>query len=860
MKRLKPHACSANVLLCAFLTVNLAHAQFWPTAQARIEQTLQTGSLEERRHAAQELHRLPASVCRRLALRALDDPDPQVRQSAGQLALVRRYVEVVPRINVWLSDTESNIRKLAAQLLGLAVVGDEQVALLARLLSDPIADVRRTAASVLARAESTSATQALLNHLGDGNDGVRLAVISSLGELESPLATLPLLAKLQDPSAAVRRAAVVALGEIRDAGPATALNLAIVDGDADVRYVAVEAVAKRGNFDAVEVLRERVSVDRDVLVRVAALRALAALGVQQNCPVETRERIASTIVDSLAHAKQELRDEALVILREFSPLGQPQLQACLSDVSAAPLRTPFVLGCALALAASDKQRTDSARQTPEAGPSRGYELSLSAWRRGLLADGEWLKVIASGGYQQSLPIVLDLLHNSSSQLRLQALDAAYSLLDPTQGDGRAVEPLGTFLSEASSLEEIASAIALLGHTGSKRAVAHLVPFGQENAPLTLRIAAFRALGEIKGANVSASLVTSALTADSSELRSAVARSIREGEWAGLGATLVNLLRDATYDEVMGVAIALAGITPTFDDPKLVATLAREVEVALPVHQDALIEAFGRIPWRLASQHWKSWVKVFECAPLAKLAEALGGQLEARPLLAALLDSHCEQVVSNALWSLRYFPLDEALLSRVRDMTRSAPSRLAGNAVAALAEVRTASTKPAIASSMVVNALCDGIIKGRWAAPALSNALTGLLLRGQRCSGGGAAERELIYHPVNHVRKRAARLLLSVTEPDGLSGIADRQALRQCARTDLDGDVAATCVGEAPSEPSRGERWVTITVVPEPGQHELPSLPFALQRAEGWIRTGHTDRGGALSEKLHSPADVSLLRL
>lgn len=853
-------AWTASVLIACYAWSPAAWAQLWPTSHAKIAKALESTDVDVRRAATKRLHLVPPGVGRALIAEALDDPDVHVRQTVGQLAWVRRYPEVAQRVHGWLSDAEPNIRQLGARLLGLADIGDAEVTLLARLLSDPVVEVRRTAASVLGQAQGESAASALLNHLTDTNDGVRLTVIEALGALAPAQATLPLLTKLQDPNAAVRRAAVEALGEIDDPVPANVLNLVVTDVEPQVRYTAVQTLAKKANFDALGVLQERLQSDRDMSVRVAAQDALAMLGARKDCPPELRARIAAMFVEALGHVKQELRDEALVNLERFPSLARPELERCVSEFTAgAQASGSRRFACALALAHSDVQWPQEAH-APEGATRDGYELALGAWRGGQLNDSELLQVLSAGKYAAGLPTVLALLSHSSAHVRVQALGTAYELLDPRDADGRGVEPLAAFVSSTTSAEEAVLAIGLLGHTGSLRAVPHLLPFIQPDAPLAFRVAGFQALAEIKGARVPVHLVRAALLADSTPLRRATAGAVREGEWPGLGEPLVQALEDATYDEVEGIATALWGVTSTLTEPGLVKALATYVERASPRHQDALLEAFARLPWAATRSYWLRWVDAWGCRPLAKVAEVLAVHDEARSLLEHLLGARCEAVRLNALWSLRRFVLGAESFQRVAQLARESGPRLGGNAVAALVYPRT--SEGTTGSAPVLTLLCDGLTGGRWGAAALANALTALRHYNHRCEPSGAVERALLRHEHRIVRKRAAALLVAAqySEETSAASTADRRALRLCARHDVEGDVAATCLGESPFTPQPQEHWMTILVVPNVGQPALESVPYALEHDEGWVRVGVTDRRGAVLEQVHDATDVSLLRL
>ena len=95
---------------------------------------------------------------------------------------------------------------------------------------------------------------------------------------------------------AVRRAAVDALGEIDDSNAMGGLSLALLDADGDVREAAVRAIGHKRRCEAVDAVRERLRVDRDVSVRVAAVDTLARLGEYGGCDPKARTAIAETLV------------------------------------------------------------------------------------------------------------------------------------------------------------------------------------------------------------------------------------------------------------------------------------------------------------------------------------------------------------------------------------------------------------------------------------------------------------------------------------------------------------------------------------------------------------------------------------
>jgi HEAT repeat protein len=100
----------------------------------------------------------------------------------------------------------------------------------------------------------TPAVPHLIQALGDGDSDVRAAACWALGEIGDRQAVPPLIQALGDGDGYVRAAACRALGEIGDRQAVPPLIQALRDGDSDVRAAACEALGAIGDGQAVPAL------------------------------------------------------------------------------------------------------------------------------------------------------------------------------------------------------------------------------------------------------------------------------------------------------------------------------------------------------------------------------------------------------------------------------------------------------------------------------------------------------------------------------------------------------------------------------------------------------------------------------
>lgn len=189
--------------------------------------------------AAEALGKIGDHNAAPLLVRALQDPDPGVRQAAarslGSLSVAGGETEreLVTR----LSDSDIQVRQAAAQALGTREGTPALTSALTGLLTDPDPTVRQAAAHALLLIEGHEALPALSKSTYDDDPLVRQWVVAALGETGDPRAGPVLVERLRhDPAAGVRAEAAYRLRFVADASVAAEAT-ALIRGDSspDVR-------------------------------------------------------------------------------------------------------------------------------------------------------------------------------------------------------------------------------------------------------------------------------------------------------------------------------------------------------------------------------------------------------------------------------------------------------------------------------------------------------------------------------------------------------------------------------------------------------------------------------------------------
>lgn len=775
----------------------------WPGPVQALGARLVSEDVEERRKAAVDLERLPAGVQRRLLPDLFADPDPEVRLAVADAALAVRLVDAGSRVSKWLSDPDARVREAAAEVL--AVFRDPaSVAGLGRALEDSEASVRAAAALALGNARSPEAASFLLGHLDDADPEVRHAVIAALEDLGDARAVVPLIGRIQEQRAALRRQAADALGALGDSRAVGALIVALADADASVRAAAAAALGKLAAADAVWSLSALLERESDPEVQGAVLDALGAIGTQ-------------SAVDAALEALSLPRPQRERVERALSRAGElalPALERCLFQ----PTESGAAQVCVAALG--------------RIGGPRASELCERALRQGAVDAADALAALGAAGQAVALPTVLEFLGSAVPRERRAAIDAAGQLLDPSREAGLAVEPIAQALERADgSRLERAALLGLLGQTGSARAATSLRA-AAEASDEYLRVVALEALGEI-GPSGSDAVLLSALTAGSFPTRYTAALALRRvGSHASI-TPLLDRLQQAPASEREALVVALAGpIREAPTDADLSRLEALVVAGPGPV-TDAALEALAHVTEARGTALLERLLPVLGKLGRAKVAESLASHPGARSALLGLLADADPGVRANAAWSLGHVGLASDL-EALAALRADAEVNVAANAVAAVG--RIAARRAADAGAFLCGALEDS------RSIVLVNALAGLHASGAACDAAPRVAWLLEHHPSDEVRLAAA-LLLGQRWAAAVPG-----ALARCAAKDVSGMVATRCA-EPPSPVASGQDVsdVGVLVVPIGQDVPAPRAPFSLVRADGFIRSGTSDRRGSVWE-------------
>jgi HEAT repeat protein len=787
-----------------------ADALIWPSTVNSIERDLKADDVALRRRTAEKLSELPRPVLQRVALRALDDPDVEVRLLAARAARSAGLENLGERLIPWLTDADVRVRIAAAESLAVSP-SPRAVAPLVRALSDADATVRRVAASALGESGAPEAVIGLLGRLDDSSLEVQKSVVRALSDLGDVRAVVPLISKIEDSRPVVRQAVARALGTLGDRRAQSALVLALRDPDASVRASALGALGMLGDPSVVASVSALLGGDSDATVRRAAIEALSRIRGPE---------AVQALVEALGTAIEE-RDALVAAFERLGPAAAEALIGCLRG-RGTPERAE---GCALSLAATR-------------APSAGVEIR-EALERGSVSLETGLRALGAARDPETLASCLPYLAHPDPSVRRAALSAASMLLDPQRGDGRAVEPLElAFQKSSRQRAERLEQIRLLGRTGAPRATRLLVPIAEHADDLEFRLAAISALSDL-GPDAAPTTLLAALEAPEPAVRQAAALAIRRAR-PNIGEALLERLERSASQDRRVLSLALAGALQSDRSGVATERACRLLARRRGAERDAIIEALA------GSRHDRARAALVElagsddAADREKAAEALASKPSGAATLLALARDKDASVRAAALWSLGMVGGGDAvapLTAALGDVDAAA----AANAATSLGRVA------ARAHVEVKERLCQVAKDARSAVRA--SALAGLRLLDQSC-GGQLEAKLLAKDPSPRVRLAAARLLRDV------GAASDARALERCAAEEVNGSVAAACTLSKLELPA-GSREALVFVVPPGYGVPAPRAAFALLRPDGTTRYGVTDRRGAVSETNLSEGELTL---
>jgi HEAT repeat protein len=453
-------------------------------------------------------------------------------------------------------------------------------------------------------------------------------------------------------------------------------------------------------------------------------------------------------------------------------------------------------------------------------------------------------------------------------VREEARRAALLLLDPTQRDGRAVEPILLALSDVRfDASERAELVEVLGRTGSPRAVPILASFVPARDP-ALRIAAIVALGNTEGPEVDRTLSSLLVSEERAAQAAAMDSLATAGGKVAMAKLVATLGGDVELDRTRALD-ALGAMLERHPDEGTLRAMGAMLERAGGSERDALFEAMGRSRLASATAMLSGALTGATDADRRSVAIALTYAAQARPVLLKLLRAEDESVRANAAWALGAAGSAEdihTLLALAREVSGVAP-----NAVAS--------------ASALVQAHGLSARAGEWFCPLSSdlrgdvqnNALVALAHAKARCGNGEALRTTLVRASSARLRRAAARALqasLSSTEADD----ANRQALARCAATDRATEVAEACRGRGAASANREDaasrpgaatiaskenaatrappEHATIYVVGASASRAGASVSIA--QPDGMVRWARTDRRGAVVEPRAGAGELKLV--
>lgn len=818
---------AALVLLGAvmFVPPRTARALDWPDVAERVEQDLQAADVATRRAAARRIAQLGPGRGGPLAVRALDDPDDEVKLAAADAAIRLDVPEASDAVAGWLNAPDPRLRRKACDV-ARSLPSARAVAPLARTLGDADADVRAAAAEALGHQAAGEAVPPLLGKLDDGSPAVRVAIVGALARLADPRAVVPLVGKVQDSSPDVREAVARALGDLGDRRASPALVLALRDQSNDVRRDALGALGRMKAPDAVDAVAPFTS-DRTPSLRLAALAALGRIATPDALRV---------LVQNLGTAE----DAGGSLDR--TPVRDALVMAGARAV--APLHAVLVASPSPAVATSASWVLGALHASGEAAAIVG------AMRRGALPTAAALHALVGAGTSAEVPVALEFVADGSPAVRDAALDAAGALLDPHHPDGRAVEPLEAALRDPRPTSaERARLAGLLGRAGAARAAPVLVELTRTH-DAALRLAALDALGVLgapggDGDRAVVDALLDALGAGDAAVRLHAALGLAAAGGAAARDALLARLDGGDELDRAALLTALGGILERVPADAAIARLHAALDLAAGPERDALLDALGRAASPAATRVLATLARSTEPTDRREVAIVLAahpGDPSALATARVLLTDPDAPTRAQAAWTLGRLgdASDEAAL---RAVTTATDIDAATNAAASLGRISARAHAPDLAA----RALCPLEHDARAAVRA--NALDGLALAGARCADGAVERSMLASDPSDVARFAAAAAVARAPTED------DARALERCARVDPSGAVAARC-RTTPAWPERTHA-VVVFVVGDGADGPRPGAAYGLRLADGLLRAGTTDRRGAVFDPAAPEGEVSL---
>lgn len=441
-------------------------------------------------------------------------------------------------------------------------------------------------------------------------------------------------------------------------------------------------------------------------------------------------------------------------------------------------------------------------------------------------------------------------------VRVQALAATAKLLDPAarRARGRAAARGARGRADPEDRAEIA---VLLGRTGADRVVPVLGGL-TESKDEKLRLAAIDALGAVGVATAGPALL--GLLGDPSgviRLRAGLALG-RAGGADSLTKAVDRLVQGTEVDR-LAVILAISQMMERHGDAAAVNLTKKVLNQPVP-ERDLLVVAVGRSRLDSGASAVLAGLLVGADADLRRaVAMALGARVD-HP------DRRRAAAARARQGRRRHRPRAGRLVDRRRarrGRARDPRSARQGPCVVGRHQRRRRARPPARARQERADDHVRLAVRGPDSAPSCARTRSARCACSRaravlRCAATARASTILAEDSSDVARAMAARLL--ATQVSGATPEAAakaRASLDRCALADPSGAVASAC--RAPVRPIKpGTTALVVFVAPDDGGTPVPRAPYVLERPDGLLHVGVSDRRAAIVE-LRLPKGIVRLR-
>ena len=238
-------------------------------------------------------------------------------KAVKSLGRLKTPIAVEPLSRV-LTDRSREVR--CAGIEALSMINPSNLAeILQPLVRDKSADVRLRVAHSLGSCDSQESIDNLMTLMRDQRDEVAGMAARSLAK--HPRSSLALLIRqFGDKSWKIRSRAASAITRMGKSA-SEALKLAVEDNDSNIRFWSALCLGHLRDRSHSKILLEKLQ-DRDIGVRIAALRALREIG---------DPNVAAKLFEALSQPSEQIRDLIYEILKDFGTHSIPYLMDSLSS-------------------------------------------------------------------------------------------------------------------------------------------------------------------------------------------------------------------------------------------------------------------------------------------------------------------------------------------------------------------------------------------------------------------------------------------------------------------------------------------------------------------------------------------------